>query len=56
MSLAIVNTCADDDVVVADAEGGRGSVHRQIPARARRDEIGKAIRVRSVIKKWNRES
>jgi hypothetical protein len=45
-----MHTRADDDAVFANAICERGSVHRQIPTRARRDEIGKAIRVCSVIR------
>jgi len=54
VSLAVVHTRADDDAVFANSICRRGSFHRQIPARVRGDEIGKAIGVCSVIKKRKR--
>ena len=56
VSFAIVNAGSDDDATFANAECRRRSVHRQVPARVRRDQIGKAMGSDSIIKKRDRKS
>ena len=55
MSLAIVHAGADDDSVVTNTVCRGRSIHRQVPTRVRRNEIGEAIGVRSVVKKRDGE-
>lgn len=55
MSLAIMNTCANYDIVLTDGYGRRRGVHRQVPARVGGNEILQAVGAGSVIQERNSE-
>ena len=55
VNLAVVYTSADNDAVFANTVCRRGRIHREIPARIWREQIGKPIGHVSVIQKRDRE-